>query len=164
MATLILDDRRIRLITERFAVSAREFFPSDAPVHLVGIMPQGLLLAHMIRSFFRQRFGEDVPVLGLSLEKNRPNRESIVLTDGQLPQGSALMLVDDVLNSGRTMAFAVSFLLDFQPVVLKTAVLVDRDHKTFPVAADFCGLRLATSLEDHVRVELGGPCAAWLEG
>lgn len=163
MPTRILDDRRIRFTVQRFAVSLKEYIPDRHPLHIVGIVPQGLLLAQLISKEYEKKFGSRLPVHPLELDKRSPARHTTRCSDaGQLKE-TAVLLVDDVLNSGRTMAFALSYLLDYYPAMIKTAVLVDRDHKTFPVAADFSGLRLATSLEDHVRVELSGPFEAWLE-
>lgn len=163
MPTRILDDRRIRFTIQRFAVSLKEYVPAHFPLHLVGIVPQGLLLARLIGAEYHKKFGTELSVHALELDKNQPAREGIRCADVDLIRGTAVLLTDDVLNSGRTMAFALSYLLDFQPALVKTAVLVDRDHKTYPISADYYGLRLATSLEDHVRVELSGPFEAWLE-
>jgi pyrimidine operon attenuation protein/uracil phosphoribosyltransferase len=144
-------------------VSLKEYIPAHLSLHLVGIVPQGLLLARLIGAEYHGKFGSELPVHALELDKIQPSREGIRCSDVEELRGAAVLLTDDVLNSGRTMAFALSYLLDFQPAMVKTAVLVDRDHKTFPIAADYCGLRLATSLEDHVRVELNGRFGAWLE-
>ena len=63
-----------------------------------------------------------------------------------------LILVDDVLNSGTTLIYAVRHFLDVPLTKFKTAVLVDRNHKKYPVKADFKGISLSTSLLEHVRV------------
>lgn len=163
MPTCILDDRRIRLAVQRMAVSLKEFIPAELPLRIVGIVPQGLLLARLISEEYQKKFGTALPVHPLELDKKQPDRTTTRCADVEQLAGAAVLLTDDVLNSGRTMAFALSYILDFQPALVKTAVLVDRDHKTFPVAADFYGLRLATSLEDHVWVDLSGPFEARLE-
>lgn len=163
MPTRILDDRRIRLTVQRFAVSLKEYIPAHLPLHIVGIVPQGLLLAQLVSKAYQEKFGVLLPVHSLELDKKQSSRDTIRCDGVQQLAGAAVLLTDDVLNSGRTMALALSYMVDFKPAMVKTAVLVDRDHKTYPVAADFYGLRLATSLEDHVRVELSGPFEAWLE-
>ncbi|MCS6982279.1 MAG: phosphoribosyltransferase family protein [Flavobacteriales bacterium] len=163
MPTRILDHRRISLIVERFAVSAREFIPSHLSLVIVGIEPQGLLLARLVSAAYAKRFGPTIPVLSLSLPKRQPTLQAVRAPEVSLVEGKAVLLADDVLNSGRTMAFALAYILQYAPALVKTAVLIDRDHKEFPIAADFCGLRLATSLEDHVRVELQSTYGAWLE-
>jgi pyrimidine operon attenuation protein/uracil phosphoribosyltransferase len=63
-----------------------------------------------------------------------------------------LILVDDVLNSGTTLIYAIRHFLDVPLKKFKTAVLVDRNHKKYPVKADFKGISLSTSLLEHVQV------------
>jgi len=163
MATLILDERRIKLIIQRIVVSVKEFFPADGIPVFAGIQPQGLKLAHLTSEYYFNKFGIHVPVISIHINKSDPS-QNIVL-EGELIDltNKNILLLDDVLNSGRTMAYALSFLLHHKPASVKTGVLVDRDHKIYPVAADFYGIRLATSLENHVRVHLDNYWGAWLE-
>ena len=65
-----------------------------------------------------------------------------------------VLLVDDVLNSGRTLIHGVQFLLQGRPREVHTAVLVDRKHRSFPIRADYCGLTLSTHLNEHIAVDL----------
>ena len=65
----------------------------------------------------------------------------------------SLVLVDDVLNSGTTLMYAIKHFLDVPLKQFKTAVLVNRNHKKYPVKADFKGISLSTSLQEHVTVE-----------
>ena len=67
-------------------------------------------------------------------------------------QNKSLVLVDDVLNSGTTLVYGVKHFLDVDLKKFKTAVLVDRNHKKYPVKADFKGISLSTSLQEHVSV------------
>jgi pyrimidine operon attenuation protein/uracil phosphoribosyltransferase len=73
-----------------------------------------------------------------------------------LPEGAELALVDDVLNSGRTLLWAVIKLMNFRPRVLSTTVLVDRSHKRYPVKADVKGLSLSTTLQETVYLNVVG--------
>ena len=73
-----------------------------------------------------------------------------------LPHSAELALVDDVLNSGRTLLWAVIKLMGFRPQVLSTTVLVDRSHKRYPVKADIKGLSLSTTLQDTVQLNVVG--------
>ena len=63
-----------------------------------------------------------------------------------------MVLIDDVLNSGTTLIYAVKHFLDVPLSKFKTAVLVDRNHKKYPVKADFKGISLSTSLLEHIQV------------
>ncbi len=78
--------------------------------------------------------------------------------------GETVVLLDDVLNSGRTLAFVLAEILRRDPQRVQTLLLVDRQHPEFPVAATFSGLTLATTVTDHICVELpaDGAFGAWL--
>ena len=72
-----------------------------------------------------------------------------------LYRGKSLVLVDDVLNSGTTLIYGVKHFLNVPLKQFKTAVLVNRNHKKYPVKADFKGISLSTSLKEHVSVIFG---------
>ena len=65
----------------------------------------------------------------------------------------SLVLIDDVLSSGSTLIYGVKHFLEVPLIKFKTAVLVNRNHKNFPVKADFKGISLSTSLKEHIQVE-----------
>jgi len=67
-----------------------------------------------------------------------------------------LVLVDDVLNSGTTLIYGVKHFLEVPLKKFKTAVLVNRNHKKYPIKADFKGISLSTSLHEHVNIHLEG--------
>ena len=69
-------------------------------------------------------------------------------------QSKVVVIVDDVLNSGKTLIYAVKHILDSGPKGVYTTVLVDRIHRSFPVRADYCGLSLSTHLNEHISVKL----------
>ena len=71
-----------------------------------------------------------------------------------LPEHAEIALVDDVLNSGRTLLWAVIKLMEFRPQQLSTTVLVDRSHKRYPVKADLKGISLSTTLQETVRLNI----------
>jgi pyrimidine operon attenuation protein/uracil phosphoribosyltransferase len=74
--------------------------------------------------------------------------------DLKLATNKVVILVDDVLNSGRTLAYGLGVFLDIPLKKLRTLVLIDRSHRNFPVSPDFTGLELATILKEHVEVVL----------
>jgi pyrimidine operon attenuation protein / uracil phosphoribosyltransferase len=89
---------------------------------------------------------------------NKQNPELPINTsiDATQYQNKALVLVDDVLNSGTTLIYAVRHFLAVPLAKFKTAVLVDRNHKKYPVKADFKGISLSTSMHEHVEVLFNG--------
>ena len=70
--------------------------------------------------------------------------------------GKAIILIDDVTNSGKTMLYALQPLLPFYPKEIQTLALVERSHKAFPIHTDYVGISLATTLQDHIYVEVDG--------
>ena len=89
----------------------------------------------------------------LSFDKDNPLEDQPILEPSILDFKNAnVVLVDDVLKSGSTLIYGVRFFLNFPIKVMKTVVLVDRNHKRYPVKADFKGLSLSTSLQEHVNV------------
>ncbi len=78
-------------------------------------------------------------------------------------EDKVVILVDDVLNSGKTLIYGIRHFLQVRLKALRTVALIDRDHKRFPVKADYVGLVLSTTLQEHVRVVLDGEMAVYLE-
>jgi pyrimidine operon attenuation protein/uracil phosphoribosyltransferase len=97
------------------------------------------------------------------MDKSRPNQVELS-ADGDLT-GLHLLLVDDVTNSGKTLLYALKPLLNQYPASIRTLVLVERMHKQFPVKADFVGLSVATTLQEHIQVEVaeGAVTGAYLQ-
>lgn len=73
-----------------------------------------------------------------------------------------VVLIDDVLNSGKTMAAVLKEIVQQAPKQVKTAVMVERAHKNFPIHADYRGLSVNTNLQNHIEVEMQGEKSAWL--
>ena len=77
-------------------------------------------------------------------------------------EGKTIILVDDVLNTGRALVFATRYLLGFDVKGMQTVTLIDRRHRNFPIRADYVGLTLATTMQEHILVEFGNEDNAWL--
>ena len=78
-------------------------------------------------------------------------------------RGESVVLVDDVLSSGATLIYGVRHFLSVPLKQLKTAVLVNRNHKKYPIKADFKGISLSTSLQEHIEVSFEGDPVAFLQ-
>jgi pyrimidine operon attenuation protein/uracil phosphoribosyltransferase len=77
-----------------------------------------------------------------------------------------ILLVDDVANTGKTMYYALKPIMEFSPKKVQIAVLVDRQHKLFPVSSDFVGLSLSTTMQEHISVvfdKVNGESAVYLQ-
>jgi len=90
----------------------------------------------------------------LSVDKDAPVQPQVDFTSFPQIDQFTLILVDDVLNSGRTMVYALDPFLKMGAKKIQIAVLVNRSHKRFPISVDYKGLELATTIQDHIQVTL----------
>jgi pyrimidine operon attenuation protein/uracil phosphoribosyltransferase len=88
----------------------------------------------------------------LKINKKNPLKSPELNFDLNKMKNKSIILIDDVLNSGRTLLYSVKFILDIPLSNFNTAVLVDRNHKKFPIKIDFKGISLSTSIEENVNV------------
>jgi len=151
---LILNKEQIALMLERMAWQIWELLSSEKSVTLIGVEKGGVPIANALAAFLRKISKLEVTVLPLQLNKKEPLAESPVLT--QDLNGSPVVLVDDVANSGRTLLYALKPLLQFIPSRILIAVLIDRKHKAYPIVPDIVGHSLATTLHDHIMVAVEG--------
>jgi pyrimidine operon attenuation protein/uracil phosphoribosyltransferase len=96
----------------------------------------------------------DLKVTLCEVKINKQNPQETIYTSLAVEayENKGLVLIDDVLNSGTTLIYGVKHFLDVKLSKFKTAVLVDRNHKKYPVKADFKGISLSTSLQEHIHV------------
>lgn len=120
-------------------------------LYVVGIQGNGYWLAQQLVAKLNAISDMKIELLELVLDKDDPKPSDMVI---DLPSGAHLALVDDVLNSGRTLLWAVIKLMEFHPQQLSTTVLVDRSHKRYPVKADIKGLSLSTTLQETVKLNV----------
>lgn len=129
---------------------------------LIGIQRRGVPLAQRIASSIAENEGVDVPVGALDITFYRDDLSMIapqpVVKGTELPSGidgQTIILVDDVLFTGRTIRAAMDALVDFgRPQAIRLAVLVDRGHRELPIRADHIGKNVPTSREELVKVHL----------
>ena len=149
--TEILDAAAIEDKIQRLAWELYDRHHNATDLHVVGIKENGFWLAEQSVERLRKISDITITLHPLVLDKAVPVLEDMVI---DLPEGGEFALVDDVLNSGRTLLWAVIKLMSFRPRVLSTTVLVDRSHKRYPVKADLKGLSLSTTLLDSVRLNI----------
>ena len=152
---LILNEQQVLQKIKRMAYQICERNLSEKSVVLVGIYPQGYHLADLLAHELRQVAPFEVVLAKLELDKKKPLSEDIKLdiTEDDLDRKS-IILVDDVLNTGKTMAYSLKPFLNRNLKKLETAVLVNRSHKKFPISANYQGLELSTTLSEHIVVVL----------
>ncbi len=151
----ILNQQQIEQKIKRIAFQIYERNFQETALVFVGIKGSGYALAQMLLTEFEQISQIPVSLARLSLDKEYPVQSEIVLdTEVQTLENKTVMLIDDVLNTGRTLVYSFKPFLGIRVSKLQTVVLVDRQHHKFPVSADYVGLTLATTLQEHIQVNL----------
>lgn len=158
---LILNAAAIQRALIRIAHEIAERNESSADVVLVGIQRGGVPVAKRIASALSTIWGQPVPVGGLDVSMHRDDLGQRAAPDVQptvIPfdvTGKTVVLVDDVLYSGRTVRAAMDALNDFgRPRKIQLAVVVDRGHRELPIKADFVGKNVPTSPNESISVRL----------
>ena len=130
---------------------------------LAGIRESGTVIANTIQELLKEIAGLHSELITVSLGKKNPKE---VTVSRQLDfKNQVIILIDDVSNSGKTLLYAIKPFLDSNPKKIQTLVLVERSHNSFPVKPDYVGLSVATTLQEHIYVEVekGRVKGAWLE-
>ncbi len=153
--SIILNKQQILQKIKRMAYQICEHNLKEKSVVLVGIYPQGYHLASLLASELKEVAPFEVVLAKLELDKEKPlsNEIKLDIPETELDQ-KATVLVDDVLNTGKTMAYSLKPFLNRNLKKLETAVLVNRSHKKFPISANYQGIELATTLSEHIVVVL----------
>ena len=124
-------------------------------LYIGGICGNGIQLAEKIKEIILNHSSQKIIVFEISLNKSEPWSEPISLSVQQETlKNGYILLVDDVINSGKTMQYALVKLLEQATKAIKTVALVDRQHRRYPIKADFVGISLSTTLKERVEVEL----------
>jgi pyrimidine operon attenuation protein/uracil phosphoribosyltransferase len=162
--TLVLDHVRILQKLRRIAYQIYEANAQEKDLVIVAVEEKGTLLAGRILPILRDVAPFEIVVINLKIDKKNPLNAPMWMGDEKVLEGKAVVLIDDVLNSGRTLMYAARDILDHKVKKLNTVVLVDRLHRKFPIKADFVGLTLSTTLQDHINVVFDdGNDAVYLE-
>lgn len=152
--TIILDKERIDWKMQRMAYQIWENNSDEKELTLIGIEGSGLVVAKSLSRRLQEISPLKVNVLSLKMNKRQPLKGDLTI-DEDLNKKS-VVLVDDVANSGKTLLYALRPILDYDPKKVLIAVLVDRRHKSYPVAPDIVGHSVATTLQEHIEVETEG--------
>jgi pyrimidine operon attenuation protein/uracil phosphoribosyltransferase len=149
---IILTNQEIEHKIKRIAYQIYETFVDEEEVILAGIASNGFVFAEKIARELQTISTLQVSLCEVKINKISPELPVHTSITKEEYANKGLILVDDVLNSGTTLIYAIRHFLDVPLKKFKTAVLVDRNHKKYPVKADFKGISLSTSLLEHVQV------------
>jgi pyrimidine operon attenuation protein/uracil phosphoribosyltransferase len=158
---LIMDARQIDRALSRIAHEIVERNQGTADLRLVGIRSRGVPLANTLQEKIREFEGVEVPTGSVDITLYRDDLSQIapnpVVQATELDfeiEGKVLVLVDDVLFTGRTIRAALDAIIDYgRPRAIQLAVLIDRGHREFPIRADFVGKNVPTALTEVIKVQ-----------
>lgn len=150
----ILDKETVGMKLQRIAFEIIENNLEEEKILLVGIRDNGSVIAGNMQKILQEISTIKVQLIHLSLDKKHPT--DISLSETFDFTGQVIIIVDDVANSGKTMLYALKPFLAYHPKKIQTLALVERTHKTFPVHLDYTGLSVATTLQEHIYVEVQG--------
>lgn len=161
---LILDSRQVRQKIRRMAFEIYEHNFSEKTLVVAGIEGQGYVLAQLIVKELETISPLKTLLVKVSLDKQVPQQTDVTLDcDLKEIKKKCVILVDDVLNTGRTLVYGLKPFLSIEVKKIEMAVLVNRSHTLFPVNSQYTGYELSTTIKDHVEVKLGKEVAVYLK-
>ena len=152
---VILNHQQIDQKITRLGHELLENCFEEESIFIGGIQGNGLILAKKLAKIVSENSNISVHYFEIGINKAEPWKEEITIGIDELKLNKGfIVLVDDVINSGKTMQYALVKFLQRPSKTIRTVVLVDRKHRRYPVKADIVGISLSTTLKDRVEVEL----------
>jgi len=153
----ILNINEIDQKLKRLAWQVYEKNSAEKEIIVVGISKRGLILAKQLVGHIHEISNIKTKISHLELDKDNPyNKEVSLNLEEKQYANKVVILVDDVLNSGKTLMYTAKHFLTTRLTSLSIMVLVDRNHNRYPIKADYIGLSLSTTLQEYINVELKG--------
>lgn len=160
--TRILDEASAKQKIVRMALQIAEQNTGEETIVIAGIVGNGVTVAECVANELRRLSAITIEVLTIQLDKK--NLADVRLQPAMDTVGKVVVIADDVANTGRTLFHALKPFLQAVPKKIQTLALVERSHKEFPIQTDYTGLSIATTLQEHIAVEVEGEkvVGAWL--
>jgi pyrimidine operon attenuation protein/uracil phosphoribosyltransferase len=156
LRTQILSPTTIEAKLLRMAYQIYEQNPTDTEIVLVAVGESGYFLAQNLHQKIGHISPLSVSLIAVKIDRSSPLGKMSIAFQSPLPPQKNLILVDDVLYSGRTLLSLASECLNYSPISIQTLVLIDRGHRQMPITPNYVGIELATTLQQHVSVEIEG--------
>lgn len=137
---------------KRMALEILEQNSNENNIILVGVRDNGFIIASIIANLLNELSTKKIELIGLTIEKKNPI--DVLLDNYEDFSNKVVIVVDDVINSGKTMLYALKPLLNFSPKKIQILVMVARSYKQFPIHPDYVGISLSTTLQEHIFVEV----------
>ena len=161
--SLILNSEDVKKKITRIAYEIAERNYDENELLLLGIGTNGVKIANQLAKTLGNILKLKINIGNIKLNKKNPVQEDVVINyDHHEITGKVVIIVDDVANTGRTLLYAMKPLLKFLPKKIQIAVVVDRQHKSFPISPDYVGILLSTNMLEHVNVELAVKVGVYL--
>jgi len=148
----ILNTNQIKKIVKRIAYQIHENNLEYPEIILIGVHKNGYTLAEKINKELKQISKSNIKLVSIKINKKNALEEIELDCKKEYLKNKVIVLVDDVLHTGKTLIYCVKHLLEITPKNFNTVVLIDRNHKKFPIKVDFKGISLSTFISDHVEV------------
>lgn len=160
----VLDTESVNKKITRIAYEIYENNFKEKSIVIAGIDGQGYVLSKVLTTQLKKISKLEVINVKVSLDKLSPQQSDVTLdAETKTIAKKCIVLVDDVLNTGRTLAYGMKPFLSCGVKKIEVAVLVNRSHTLFPIMPNYTGYELATTLSDHVEVVLGKQAAVYLK-
>lgn len=154
-STIVLNKKQIQQRIDRIAFQIYEDNFEEKEIYFAGIARSGYVFAVLLQEAFNKISNIKSVLIELTLDKDNPVKSTMKpLIAKETLNGKVIIVVDDVLNSGKTLMYSLRPFLEADIKKLRTVLLVNRDHKRYPVEADYVGITLSTTLQAHILVDL----------
>lgn len=151
--SIVLNHKQIGQKLTRMAYQIFERNIHSSGLVFAGISGMGMVLARLLAEELGKISPLSIEVIEVLLDKSHVAESEIEISPEVEMSGKTIILVDDVLNTGKTLVYAMKPFLDFEIQKMEIAVLVNRSHGLFPVRPDYTGYELATTLNEHIQVD-----------
>jgi pyrimidine operon attenuation protein/uracil phosphoribosyltransferase len=163
MNTIVLNETQIEQKIKRIAYEILENNFEAETLFLFGVKGNGMTLTEELAKILRNISDQTIISAEIIVNKQNPLDQKIKTSiDLKQIENQTVILIDDVINSGKTMQYALIKLLEYPTKRIKTVALVDRKHRRYPIRCDYVGLTLSTTLQDRIEVNLEGVKEAYL--
>jgi pyrimidine operon attenuation protein/uracil phosphoribosyltransferase len=162
--SLILDAAQVKQKIKRMAFEIYENNFKEKSLVVAGLDGQGYTLAKLLVKELETISPLQVMLVKVSLDKQTPQQGDVTLDcDHKEVKKKCIIVIDDVLNTGKTLAYGLKPFLNTEVKKIEVAVLVNRSHTLFPIYPKYTGYELSTTIKDHVEVTLGKESAVYLK-
>ncbi len=151
---LILNSQQIQQKIDRIAYQILEDNFDEKEIIIAGMLPRGGFLAARLKKVLDHIAPFKSTLITIDLDRFSTSLNAKIDADIQVCNDKVVIVVDDVLNSGKSLAYGFGVFLEIPLKKLRTVVLVDRNHKNFPVTTDYSGIALSTIIKEHIEVVL----------